>query len=124
MKLDNILKIIENMTLLDLNNLVKIIENKYKFENNFSLKKDNNKEVKDDIEKSKSYSINLVDFGKNKISVIKIVKDLNNIGLKEAKNLVESCPVLLKKSIDFKLANSLKENLESVGAKVELLKDE
>ncbi|QND78482.1 LSU ribosomal protein L7/L12 (P1/P2) [Candidatus Nasuia deltocephalinicola] len=124
MKLDNILKIIENMTLLDLNNLVKIIENKYKFENNFSLKKDNNKEEKEDLEKSKSYSINLLDFGKNKISVIKIVKDLNNIGLKDAKNLVESCPVILKKAIDYKLANSLKENLESVGAKIELVRDE
>ncbi|ALP70062.1 LSU ribosomal protein L7/L12 (P1/P2) [Candidatus Nasuia deltocephalinicola] len=123
MKLDNILKIIENMTLLDLNNLVKIIENKYKFENNFSLKKDNQEE-KDDLEKSKSYSINLLDFGKNKISVIKIVKDLNNIGLKDAKNLVESCPTILKKGIDYKSAKSLKENLENVGAKIELLGDE
>ncbi len=121
--IENILNIIENMTLVDLNQLVIFLKKKYNIENfenineslNFSKKKENEKT---------EYILNLLNFGNNKISIIKTIKDMNNLGLKEAKELVESCPVLIKKSLDYNYLESYKDKLENLGAKVDIKKNE
>ncbi len=121
--IENILNIIENMTLVDLNQLVIFLKKKYNIENfenineslNFSIKKENEKT---------EYILNLLNFGNNKISIIKTIKDMNNLGLKEAKELVESCPVLIKKSLDYNYLESYKDKLENLGAKVDIKKNE
>ncbi|WP_259286535.1 ribosomal protein bL12 [Candidatus Nasuia deltocephalinicola] len=121
--IENILNLIENMTLVDLNQLIIFLKKKYNIENfenineslNFSEQKQNEK---------KEYFLNLLNFGNNKISIIKTIKDMNNLGLKEAKDLVESCPVLIKKSLDYNHLESYKEKLESLGAKVDIKKNE
>ncbi|WP_259286259.1 ribosomal protein bL12 [Candidatus Nasuia deltocephalinicola] len=121
--IENILNIIENMTLVDLNQLIIFLKKKYNIENfenineslNFSKKKENEKT---------EYLLNLLNFGNNKISIIKTIKDMNNLGLKEAKELVESCPVLIKKSLDYNYLESYKNKLENFGAKVDIKKNE
>ncbi|BEH03957.1 50S ribosomal subunit protein L7/L12 [Candidatus Nasuia deltocephalinicola] len=118
----NVLNLIENMTILELNNFIENLENKYKFNNNIDDNYEKNNNLKTE-EKAESYSLYLTDFGKNKVSVIKIVKELNNLNLKEAKDLVESSPSILKKNLDLNSLNLLKDKLEKVGAKVKIEKE-
>ncbi|WP_259289746.1 ribosomal protein bL12 [Candidatus Nasuia deltocephalinicola] len=121
--IENILNIIENMTLIDLNQLIVFLKKKYNIENFESIDKTSNIIKKKENEKFEYY-LNLLHFGNNKISVIKIIKDTNNLGLKEAKELVESCPVLIKKSFDYDYLESYKNKLEGLGAKVDIKKNE
>ena len=65
-------------------------------------------------------TVNLQDIGANKISVIKAVREITPLGLKEAKDLVESAPVAIKEDVSKEEAEEAKAKLESAGAKVEL----
>jgi large subunit ribosomal protein L7/L12 len=71
-------------------------------------------EVKDD------FSVILTEIGSSKISVIKEVRAITALGLKEAKDLVESAPKAIKEGIPKAEAEELKKKLEAAGAKVEL----
>ena len=62
----------------------------------------------------------LKDFGANKINVIKAVREVTTLGLKEAKDLVESAPVNVKEGIDKAEADSIKAKLADAGATVEV----
>ena len=65
-------------------------------------------------------TVNLQDIGANKISVIKAVREITPLGLKEAKDLVESAPVAVKEDVPKEEAEEAKAKLEAAGAKVEL----
>ncbi|MBO94820.1 MAG: 50S ribosomal protein L7/L12 [Opitutales bacterium] len=71
-------------------------------------------------EEKDEFDVILVDFGGNKIAVIKEVKGITGVGLKEAKELVESTPKPIKEGIPKEEAEELKKKLEATGAKVEL----
>ncbi|MBU0504852.1 ribosomal protein L7/L12, partial [bacterium] len=58
--------------------------------------------------------------GANKINVIKEIRTITGLGLKEAKDLVEGVPSVVKEAVDKEEANKLKEQLEKAGAKVEI----
>jgi large subunit ribosomal protein L7/L12 len=62
----------------------------------------------------------LVEFGAQKLQVIKVVRDITGLGLKEAKELVESCPKPIKENIQKDEAEAIKAKLEEVGAKMEI----
>jgi len=62
----------------------------------------------------------LKDIGPNKISVIKAVREVTTLGLKEAKELVESAPKAIKEGVNKVEAATLKEKIESAGATVEI----
>ena len=64
--------------------------------------------------------LKLTDIGANKINVIKAVRELTTLGLKEAKDLVESAPAPVKEGIGKEEADTAKEKLEGAGAKVEI----
>lgn len=66
------------------------------------------------------YALELTDAGSNKIAVIKIVKDITQKGLIEAKQMTETLPVILKEKLKKQEAEELKNKLEEAGAKVEL----
>lgn len=66
------------------------------------------------------FSVSLVDAGSNKIAVIKEVRAATSLGLKEAKELVDGAPKVIKESLPKEEAQKLKESLEKAGAKVEL----
>lgn len=68
-----------------------------------------------------AYNVILKETGSQKINLIKKVKDLLGLGLKEAKDLVDSAPKPIKENVSEEEAKKLKEELESVGAVVELV---
>ena len=73
-----------------------------------------------EAEEQTEFTVTLKDFGSNKISVIKAVREVTTLGLKEAKDLVESAPTAVKADIPKDEADALKEKLEDAGATVEV----
>jgi len=71
-------------------------------------------------EEKTDFSVNLINAGSNKIQVIKVVRTITGLGLKEAKDLVESAPSVVKENVLKDEAENLKKQLEEAGAKVEL----
>ncbi len=72
------------------------------------------------IEEQTEFSVILKDIGPNKISVIKAVREVTTLGLKEAKDLVESAPTAVREGITKEEAATLKEKLETAGATAEI----
>ncbi|MEX1255617.1 MAG: 50S ribosomal protein L7/L12 [Dehalococcoidia bacterium] len=73
-----------------------------------------------EVEEKTEFSVLLKDIGANKINVIKAVREVTTLGLKEAKDLVESAPVAVKEDINKEDAENVKKKLEEAGATVEL----
>lgn len=71
-------------------------------------------------EEKTSFDVVLANSGDKKIQVIKVVRELTNLGLKEAKDVVEGAPKPLKSGVSKEDAESMKKKLEEVGAKVEI----
>lgn len=69
---------------------------------------------------SDSVSVELADAGQQKIAVIKVVKEILNVDLKAAKDLVEKAPTMVKENIKSEEAEAIKSKLEEAGAKVNL----
>lgn len=72
------------------------------------------------VEEQTEFTVVLKDAGASKLAVVKAVKELTGLGLKEAKDLVEGAPKQLKAGVSKKDADDVKKKLEAVGAKVEL----
>ena len=71
-------------------------------------------------EEKTEFTIELKEAGANKINVIKVVREITGLGLKEAKDLVEAAPKPLKEGVSKAEAEEMKKKLEDAGAKVEL----
>jgi large subunit ribosomal protein L7/L12 len=71
-------------------------------------------------EEKTSFDVILTDAGANKLAIVKLVKDLTGLGLKEAKDVVDKAPSPLKSGVSKDEANGLKTQLEEAGAKVEI----
>ena len=71
-------------------------------------------------EEKDEFDVELAEVGPNKVKVIKVVREATGLGLKEAKDLVESAPANLKEGISKEEAEALKKELEEAGAKVEI----
>ncbi|MGE3512881.1 MAG: 50S ribosomal protein L7/L12 [Vicinamibacterales bacterium] len=71
-------------------------------------------------EEKTEFTVTLTEIGGNKINVIKVVREVTSLGLKEAKDLVESAPKPIKEAIPKDEAEAIKKKFEEVGAKVEI----
>lgn len=71
-------------------------------------------------EEQTEFTVTLTDIGGNKINVIKVVREVTSLGLKEAKDLVESAPKPIKEGVTKDEAASIKKKFEDAGAKVEI----
>jgi large subunit ribosomal protein L7/L12 len=71
-------------------------------------------------EEQTEFTVTLTDFGSEKIKVIKAVREVTSLGLKEAKDLVESAPKMLKEGVAKDEAEAIKKKFDEVGAKVEI----
>jgi large subunit ribosomal protein L7/L12 len=71
-------------------------------------------------EEKTDFTVSLTEVGTNKINVIKVVREVTSLGLKEAKDLVESAPKAVKEGIPKDEAAAIKKKFEDVGAKVEI----
>ena len=72
------------------------------------------------VEEQSEFTVTLKDIGANKINVIKAVREVTTLGLKEAKDLVESAPVAVKEDVSKDDAETVKKKLEDAGATVDL----
>ena len=72
------------------------------------------------VEEKTEFTVTLTEVGTNKINVIKVVREVTSLGLKEAKDLVESAPKPIKEGIPKDEAATIKKKFEEVGAKVEV----
>jgi len=71
-------------------------------------------------EEKTEFTVTLTDIGGNKINVIKVVREVTSLGLKEAKDLVESAPKPIKEAVSKDEAAAIKKKFEEAGAKVEI----
>ena len=72
------------------------------------------------VEEQTEFTAVLTDIGGNKINVIKVVREVTSLGLKEAKDLVESAPKPIKEGVTKEEAEAIKKKCEEAGAKVEI----
>ncbi|MCX6544827.1 MAG: 50S ribosomal protein L7/L12 [Acidobacteria bacterium] len=72
------------------------------------------------VEEKTEFNVILTDFGGNKINVIKVVREVTSLGLKEAKDLVEAAPKAVKEGVPKDEAEAIKKKFEAAGAKVEI----
>ena len=123
MNKDQILEAISNLTVIELSELVTAIEEKF----NVSATQvavaaapaaaGAGAEVA--AEKDK-FNVHLASAGEKKVNVIKAVREITGLGLKEAKDLVDSAPAVIKEDLDKAEAEKVQKTLEDAGAKVEL----
>lgn len=73
-----------------------------------------------EVEEKTEFNVELTEIGAEKVKVIKVVREITGLGLKEAKDLVESAPKAVKEAVSKDEAEELKKKLEEVGAKVTL----
>jgi len=117
-KFKKIVEEIEGMSVLELNELVKVFEEKFGV--SATAVAAGPVAGADAAEESSTASVELADSGANKIAVIKVVKEVLGLGLKEAKDLVDAAPSMLKEGMKKEEANEFKAKLEEAGAKVNL----
>ncbi|QCI19624.1 MAG: 50S ribosomal protein L7/L12 [Buchnera aphidicola (Brevicoryne brassicae)] len=116
---EQILQAVSEMSVMNVVELIAAMEEKFGVSANMSISSNNNLE-KDIHEEKTEFDIFLKVIGPNKVSVIKTVRSATGLGLKEAKDLVESAPTVLKENISKEDAESLKKTLEDVGAEIEI----
>ena len=126
-KLQAILDTVEKMTVLELSELVKALEDKFGVTAALPMVAgaaaagggaSGGEEAA--AEEKTSFTVQLVSIGDKKIQVIKEVREITGLGLKEAKALVDGAPKAIKEDITEEEANKIKEKLTAVGAGVEL----
>ena len=76
--------------------------------------------VAEPVEEQTEFDVVLTDFGANKIQVIKVVREITGLGLKEAKDLVEAAPKPIKEGVPKKEAEEIKEKIAAVGGTVDI----
>jgi large subunit ribosomal protein L7/L12 len=120
-KFKKMVSAIEEMSVLDLHELVKVFEKKFGVSAAAVAVAGAGVAAGADAgEEQTSFTVELADAGASKIGVIKVVKEVLGLGLKEAKDLVDAAPAELKKDMKKEDAEALKKQLEEVGAKVNL----
>ena len=117
MNSDQIIEAVEKMTVLELNALVKAIEEKWGVSATAVAAAGPAAAA---AEEKSEFDVELTAMGDQKIAVIKVVKEALALGLKEAKDLVESAPAMLKADMKKEDAEALKKKVEDAGGKVTL----
>jgi large subunit ribosomal protein L7/L12 len=116
---DEIIAAVEKMTVMELNQLVKAIEEKWGVSAT-AVAAAGPAATADAGEAKSTFNVKLVDGGAQKIAVIKVVKEALGLGLKEAKDLVDGAPAMMKEGMKKEDADALKAAVEAAGGKVEL----
>jgi large subunit ribosomal protein L7/L12 len=121
-KLEELIKSIEGMTVLELADLVKALEEKFGVKANMPIMAAPmaGAGAAPAAEEKTAFTVVLANAGANKIAVIKEVRTMTSLGLKEAKDLVDSAPKPVKEGVTKEEAEEMKKKLETAGATVEL----
>jgi large subunit ribosomal protein L7/L12 len=118
-KFKAIVESIEKMSVLDLNELVKLFEKKFGV-SAAAVSVAGPAAVAEAGEEKSSFNVELTDGGAQKIAVIKVVKEVLGLGLKEAKDMVDGAPIMMKEGMKKEEADALKKKIEEAGGKVTL----
>ena len=113
---------IEKMSVLDLAELVKILEDKFGVSAAAPMMavSAGPAAAAEAVEEKTSFNVELTASGDNKIGVIKAVREVTQLGLKEAKDMVDGAPKIVKEGLKKEEAEEMKKKLEAAGAKVTL----
>ena len=120
---DQVIEFISNMSVLEMSDLVKEMEEKFGASAAAAAVAAPalaSGDAAAPVEEKTEFDVILTSIGEKKINVIKEVRALTGLGLKEAKDLVEAAPKEIKKAVPKKDAEEAKKKLEAAGAKVEL----
>jgi len=120
---EELIGVIKNMTVLDLSELVKALEDEFGVSAAAPMAvaaAAPAAEAAPEAEEQTEFTVILKDIGANKINVIKAVRELTSLGLKESKDLVESAPTAVKEGVTKEESATIKEKIEATGATVEI----
>ncbi len=119
----DLIKQIDEMTVLELNTLVKELEEHYGVSAAAAavpMAAAAGGGEADEVEEQTEFDVQLTSFGDKKIAVIKVVREVTSLGLKEAKDLVESAPVAVKEGVSKDEAGEVKSKIEEAGGQAEV----
>lgn len=120
-KVDDIMKVVEEMTVLELSELVKACEDKFGVTAAApAVAVAAAGAAAEEEEEKTSFEVVLTGIGSNKIAVIKEIRAITELGLKEAKDLVDAAPKTVKENVTKEEAEEIKKKIEATGASVEL----
>lgn len=120
MSREEIIEAIKGMTVLELNDLVKAIEEEFGVTAAAPVAVAGAAAAGGAAEEQSEFDVILANAGGQKIKVIKVVREITGLGLKDAKELVDGAPKPIKEGVSKEEAEELKAKLEEVGAQVEL----
>ena len=120
MTIEQILEAIEQMKVTELNELVKAAEEKFGVSASAPVMVAGAAGGADAAEEKTEFDVILANAGASKVGVIKAVREVTGLGLKDAKDLVDNAPKALKEGASKEEAEQIKEKLEAAGASVEL----
>ncbi len=119
-KFKSLVESIEKMSVLDLNELVKLLEKKFGVSAAAVAVAGPAAGAVPAGEEKSSFNVELTDGGAQKIAVIKVVKEVLGLGLKEAKDMVDGAPIMMKEGMKKEEAEAVKKKIEEAGGKVTL----
>jgi large subunit ribosomal protein L7/L12 len=120
---EDILNAISNMTVLEIVDLVKMMEDKFGVTAAAPVAMaapGAAAAAAPVVEEKTEFNVTMTSFGANKVGVIKVIREITGLGLKEAKDLVEGVPSLVKEAVSKADADSIKKKLEDAGAAAEI----
>ncbi len=120
MSTQEIIDVIKELTVLELNDLVKACEEEFGVSAAAGVVVAAAADAGAAEEEKTEFDVELTEIGPNKVKVIKVVREATGLGLKEAKDLVDSAPKTLKEGVSKEEAEDIKSKLEAEGAKVTL----
>ncbi len=120
-KFEKLVAEIEKMSVLDLSELVKVLEDKFGVSAAAPMMMGAAPAAEAAaVEEKTQFDVELTSAGDKKINVIKVVREITGLGLKESKDLVDGAPKMIKEKVAKADAEAMKAKLEEAGAKVEL----
>lgn len=122
LSIEEIISAIDELTVLELNDLVKACEEKYGVSAaaGVVVAAAGGDAGAAAAEEKTEFDVELTEVGAEKVKVIKVVREITGLGLKEAKDAVESAPKVLKEGVSKEEAEEIKKKIEEVGAKATL----
>lgn len=120
LSIQEIMDAIKELTILELNDLVKACEEEFGVSAAAGVMVAAAPGAAAAAEEKTEFDVELTDAGAEKIKVIKVVREITGLGLKEAKDVVEGAPKVIKEAASKEDAEAIKAKLEEVGAKVTL----
>jgi large subunit ribosomal protein L7/L12 len=117
---EEILESIANMSVMDVVDLVEAMEEKFGVSAAVAAVAAAPAAAAAPVEEQTEFDVHMTSFGANKVAVIKVVRAITALGLKEAKDLVEGAPTNIKDGVAKDEADDLKKQLEEAGASVEI----